>query len=152
MKLCTCYMLPPPHDQFIMIGSPFTHTFPVPDNAIDANGHANNVAYVSWMQDVAIAHSDATHATAAALQEGGTWVVREHAIEYLRPLMPGATVHAETWIDDADGVRSTRRYVFKDADSGREVARGRTLWVFIDSTSGRPRAIPERVVAAFNTP
>ena len=29
----------------------------VPDTAIDANGHVNNVQYVQWMQDAAIAHS-----------------------------------------------------------------------------------------------
>ncbi|PIQ62714.1 MAG: thioesterase [Bacteroidetes bacterium CG12_big_fil_rev_8_21_14_0_65_60_17] len=132
-----------------MIGSPFSQTFPVPDDTIDANGHVNNVAYVGWMQDVAIAHSDSTGATRAAFEEGGTWVVREHVIEYLRPLLPGTTVRVDTWIDDAEGVRSTRRYVFKDAASGREVVRGRTLWVFLDTTSGRPRAIPDRVIYAF---
>jgi len=132
-----------------MISETYAFRFTVPESAIDANGHANNVAFVSWMQDAAISHSDATGGTAEAVRLGGTWVVREHTIEYLRPLFVGDAVTLETWIEDAEGVRSTRRYRFLASDSGKEVARGRTLWVFVDSTSGRPRAIPDTVINAF---
>ena len=34
----------------------FSHEFQVPASAIDALGHANNVEYVRWVQDVAGAH------------------------------------------------------------------------------------------------
>ena len=132
-----------------MISDLYSHQFVVPEDVIDANGHANNVAYVSWMQDAALAHSDSSGGTAEARQHGGTWVVREHTIEYLRPVFAGDTVTVETWIEDAKGVRSTRRYKLIASDSGKEVARGRTLWVFVDSTSGRPRAIPDSVINAF---
>jgi len=37
----------------------FSYRFIIPDDANDANGHVNNIAYVQWMQDVAIRHSDA---------------------------------------------------------------------------------------------
>ena len=36
----------------------YTKRFPVPPSAIDANAHVNNLAYVEWMQDIAIEHSD----------------------------------------------------------------------------------------------
>ena len=35
----------------------FRYRFVVPDEAVDGNRHVNNVAYVQWMQDVAIRHS-----------------------------------------------------------------------------------------------
>jgi acyl-CoA thioester hydrolase len=28
----------------------------IPETAIDENGHVNNVAYVQWMQDIAVEH------------------------------------------------------------------------------------------------
>ena len=33
--------------------------FPVPEDAIDQQGHVSNLAYVAWMQDLAIEHSAA---------------------------------------------------------------------------------------------
>ena len=34
----------------------FSHSFTVEATDIDEQGHVNNVAYVRWMQDVAVAH------------------------------------------------------------------------------------------------
>ena len=31
--------------------------FAVPADAIDVNGHVSNLAYVAWMQEIAIEHS-----------------------------------------------------------------------------------------------
>jgi hypothetical protein len=52
------------------------HRFPVliPGTAIDANGHANNVEYVHWMQRAAISHSDFAGCT---LRQGG-WGLLGH--------------------------------------------------------------------------
>jgi acyl-CoA thioesterase FadM len=55
------------------------HRFPVliPDTAIDANGHANNVEYVHWMQRAAMSHSDFAGCTTATKAAGGSWVIRQ---------------------------------------------------------------------------
>ena len=37
----------------------FVHTFTVPPEAIDVNGHVNNLEYLRWMQEVATRHSAA---------------------------------------------------------------------------------------------
>jgi acyl-CoA thioester hydrolase len=34
----------------------YTRSFTIPASAIDENGHVNNVAYVQWMQDIAVEH------------------------------------------------------------------------------------------------
>ena len=34
----------------------YTKTIVIPQTSIDENGHVNNVAYVQWMQDVAVEH------------------------------------------------------------------------------------------------
>ncbi len=36
----------------------YRHEIVVPPEAVDGNRHVNNVVYVQWMQDAAIAHSD----------------------------------------------------------------------------------------------
>jgi acyl-CoA thioester hydrolase len=127
-------------------------TLPVQAGAsdIDSNGHVNNIVYVQWMQEVAIAHSDRVGCTAATTAAGGTWVARSHQIEYLRPAFAGDRIRLETWVVDATRKSSSpRRYrMVRDSD-GVVLARGETLWVFIDVQSGRPRSIPLEVIACF---
>ena len=117
---------------------------------IDSNGHVNNIVYVQWMQDAAIAHSDAVGCTAATSASGCTWVARSHHIEYLRPAFAGDRITVQTWIVDATRKSSSpRRYrMVRDSD-GAVLARGETLWVFIDVQSGRPRTIPPEVIQCF---
>ena len=77
----------------------FTHTFTVPETSIDLNGHANNQEYLHWMQEVATAHSDACGWTLIRYQETRTtWVIRSHAVDYLRPAFAGERLTLLTWI------------------------------------------------------
>ena len=117
---------------------------------IDANGHVNNIVYVQWMQDAAIAHSDALGCTAATSAAGCCWVARSHHIEYLRPAYAGDRIAVITWIVDATRKSSSvRRYqMIRDTD-GAVLAKGETLWVFVDMQTGRPRSIPPGVIGCF---
>src|SRR5437016_2430632 len=56
----------------------YTHTLTVPPAAIDANGHVNNVVFVQWMQDAAIAHAAAVGCDTATAAHHALWVVRSH--------------------------------------------------------------------------
>lgn len=127
----------------------FSRTFPVTADMIDRQNHVNNVVYVQWMQDVAIAHSRACGGYAAMEQAGGTWVARAHHIEYLKPAYLSDVITARTWIFDATKVRSRRRYQFHRESDGALIARGETDWVYIDEDTGRPIAIPETVRACY---
>ena len=120
------------------------------DRDIDSNGHVNNIVYVQWMQDVAIAHSDAVGCTAATTAAGCTWVARSHQIEYLRPAFAGDRILVQSWIVDATRKSSsTRRYrMVRESDSA-VLAKGETLWVFVDVQTGRPRSIPMEVIGCF---
>lgn len=123
--------------------------FSVPPEAIDANGHVNNVEYMRWMQTAAISHAEATGATAIAASQGATWVVRSHHVEYLRPLFLGDRVVVLTWISTLQRASSLRKYRILRADDGGIAARGETNWVFVDVQSGRPRAIPPEIIEVF---
>jgi len=128
------------------------YTLPVQatEHDIDGNGHVNNIVYVQWMQDVASAHSEAAGCTAATTAAGCTWVARSHHIEYLRPAFAGDRILVQSWIVDATRKSSsTRRYRMVRESDGAALAKGETLWVFIDTQSGRPRTIPPEVIGCF---
>lgn len=125
------------------------HRFVVPPDAVDRNGHVNNVVYIQWMQDVAIRHSDAVGGTQAIREEGCLWVVRSHRITYLSPAFAGDGIEASTWVVDFQRVKSRRRYRFFRTSDERLLAEGETEWVCVDAQSGRPRTVPDRVRACF---
>ena len=127
----------------------YRSSFEVPASAIDGNGHVNNVAYVQWMQDVAIEHFEASGCHDAMDAAGGTWVARFHHIEYLSPALLGERLEAQTWVVDFRRVRTLRRYRFVRLSDGQVIAQGETEWAFINTKSGRPMAIPEEIRQAF---
>lgn len=120
----------------------------IPETAIDENGHVNNVAYVQWMQDIAVEH----YASIGGIQAQGpdaTWVVRSHRIEYFLPAFAGEEIEIITWVENIQRVRSLRKYEFVRRVDGKTLVKGETDWVFVDVHSGRPLAIPQEVVDVF---
>jgi acyl-CoA thioester hydrolase len=129
--------------------TPHVYEIEVGPSAIDANGHANNVEHVRWMQEAAAAHSGAVGCTAATAAAGATWVVRSHHIEYLRPVFEGEKVEVRTWVADFRRAFSLRKYEMVRQSDGAVLAKGETDWVFVDVASGRPRTIPEHIRGLF---
>lgn len=127
----------------------YVHPVIVGASAIDANGHANNVEFVRWMQEAAVAHADAVGCTAATLAAGATWVVRSHQIEYARPAMEGDRIEVRTWVENVRRAFSLRKYEFVRPSDGVTLARGQTDWVFIDAATARPRTIPDAIAGMF---
>jgi acyl-CoA thioester hydrolase len=123
----------------------------VPESAIDVNGHVNNLAYLRWMQDSAIAHSAAQGwPIERYLEARAVWVVRSHYIEYLRPAFAKERLLLLTWVTGFRKHSSPRRFLFWRPQDRQVVARAETLWVFVDSTTGRPRSIPPELSTAFD--
>ena len=121
----------------------FTHTLAVPPAAIDGQGHANNVEYVRWMQDAALAAAEALDPGATLMRAAGaTWVVRSHHVEYVRPALLGDRLVVRTWLGDFTGASCVRHYEFTRNGEPMVIARGRTEWVFVDAATGRPKRLP----------
>jgi len=131
------------------ISSVYSKTYKIPKSAIDENGHVNNVAYVQWMQDIAVEHYSSI---GGVIAQGptATWVVREHKIEYLLPAFAGEEIEIKTWVENVRRVRSLRKYEFVRKTDGKVLVRGETDWVFVDVKTGAPRAIPEEVSRVFS--
>ena len=125
----------------------FTRSFTALPEHIDANGHVNNAVWVRWMEELATAHwmADAApeHVDAYA------WVVTRHEIDYRGNVSEGATVDAETRIEDGPrGARFDRHFTFTDKD-GRVLVRAKTTWAMVDKESGRLLRVPSEVAAPF---
>ena len=129
----------------------FRFKFTVPDDVIDENGHVNNVAYVQWMQDIAIMHSDAHGYNRAKYDELGTaMIARWHHIEYLRPTYAGDEIEAYTWASQFKKTNAIRKYKFIRASDKAVLAKAETLWVYIDQKTGRPRVFHQEFRDAFD--
>jgi len=127
----------------------YSKTFIIPQSAIDENGHVNNVAYVQWMQDIAVEHYSSIGGVTAQ-GPNATWVVREHRIEYLLPAFEGEEIEIKTWVENIRRVRSLRKYEFVRKSDAKLLIKGETDWVYVDTKTGRPLPIPENVSSVFN--
>jgi acyl-CoA thioester hydrolase len=127
---------------------PFSHALTVQPADIDNLGHASNIVYLRWVQEVALAHTTALGlAEQDYLALGKVWVVRKHEIEYLRPARSGDRLILETRVASmgvASSVRKTR--ILRGVE---EVCRAVTDWVFIDFARGKPSRIPPEVRDLF---
>ena len=127
----------------------YRYEFIVPQEALDENGHVNNVRFVQWMQDAAVRHYEAAGGIPPTLAIGATWVVRSHTVEYLRPAFAGELVEVQTWVVNIRRVRSLRRYRFIRKSDGKLLVKGETDWVFVDAKTGVPKVIPEEVASVM---
>ena len=125
-------------------------TIDIRDDDVDQLGHVNNVVYLRWVQEAAIAHW-----TAAARPEDQAalvWVVSRHEIDYKRPVMRDDSVFARTWVGKALE-RDFERYteIIRRID-GKTVARARTLWCPLDRATFRPTVVGDSVRKRFSVP
>jgi acyl-CoA thioester hydrolase len=114
----------------------FEITIEVLPSDIDQLGHVNNIVYLRWVQDVAVAH---WRAFATAQQQAKiVWVVVRHEIDYKRAALDGDVVIACTWVGKA-GTRDFERFTeILHAGDRKVLAQARTLWCPLDASSGRP--------------
>ena len=128
----------------------YDHPHVVHDDEIDALGHVNNLSYLKWMQDAAIAHSTAQGwSTQRYLEIGSGWVVRSHAIDYRQPAFAGQEIVVRTWVSNFRNIRSLRKYKIIRPDDNTVLALAQTDWAFIGYEHLVPRRVPPEIVAAF---
>ncbi|MFN9988301.1 MAG: acyl-CoA thioesterase [Pirellula sp.] len=140
----------------------FHHELIVSEDDIDILGHVNNVVYIQWMQDAALAHSAALGWPARRYHEmGAGWVARLHQIEYLQPAHAGDLVRVKTWVADMKKVTSLRKYEFvrigtrdtqaSERGTAKEIvlAVAHTNWAFIDFKARTPKRIPPEIASAY---
>lgn len=122
----------------------------VREQEIDVLGHVNNLEYVRWMLKAAVAHSAAQGwPSERHLEIRAGWVVRSHAIEYLKPAFAGDEILVRTWVANFRKTSSLRKYRIVRPADGAVLATAETNWVFICYQRRLPRRIPPEVIRSF---
>ena len=130
--------------------TPYIYSFTVTKDAIDFNGHVNNVTYLSWMIEAATKHGTSVDSGyEKCLEFGGTWVAKSHHIEYRKPSFENDELQMKTWIVDIGKILSTRAYELTRLSDGAVILEGKTEWVFVNAKKMRPMKIPEGVIEGF---
>lgn len=119
----------------------------VTDANIDVQDHVNNVVYLRWVQDVAIAHWEAV--ATDDMRANTVWVVRRHELDYLIPALPGDEIIARTWVGNATAATFERHTEILRAVDRKVLAKARSVWCVLDPTSGRPRRIDKELRQRF---
>ena len=126
----------------------FEMTIAVEPADIDALGHVNNVVYLRWVQDIAIAHWQA--AASAADREKLLWIVVRHEIDYKQAARLGDAILARTWVGAATRIKFERHTELLRARDGCLLAKARTVWCPIDAVTGKPTSVSAEVRAGIS--
>lgn len=118
---------------------------------IDAFHHVNNSRYIDWANEIAWAHSNALGLSMEDyIRLGVGCVVWRHEFDYVAPVRLAEAIDVATWIAENDRrVRLVRAYEMRNAATGAVVFRGRTRFVCIDMTTGRPSRMPQEFIEAY---
>lgn len=127
--------------------TPFEIPIVVRPDDIDEMDHVNNVVYLRWVQDVALAHWISR--TTESLRARYAWIATRHEIDYQRAALLGDAITARTWIGTVDSRRFERFTAIVRTVDGVELARARTLWCLLSRESGRLTRIPPDVLSGF---
>lgn len=127
----------------------FTQRFPVDAADIDELGHVNNIVYLRYAQDIAIAHwrSRASEEMVA----GFVWVVMRHEVDYRAQLQLGDEVEVRTWVAEAPRGPVWPRFVdIYKAGSGKPAAQITSNWCMLDAQTRKLKRVPMDLVQRFS--
>ena len=127
----------------------FTHDVTAAPGDIDELGHVNNAVWVSWIQDIAVAH---WHSIAPEEhRDAYIWVVSRHEIDYRGNIKAGEVAHGRTRVSgNPRGARFDREVQFVD-DAGKVLVSALTRWAMLDRETLRPARITAEISAPFTT-
>ena len=124
----------------------FSHNFIVSKSDIDAQNHVNNVAYVRWIQDAAVAHWFL--ATTEIQRENLTWIVTRHEIDYKKPAFENEKITVTTWVGEPTRVSWER---FTEIRRGEDLrVKARSIWCLIDRETLKPTRITQELKQMFD--
>ena len=125
----------------------FEQTIIVAPGDIDQLGHVNNVTYLRWVQDIAVAHW--TTNAPEEDQRKLLWIVLRHEIDYKQPAYVGETILARTWVGPASRLKFERHTEF--TRGGVLLAKARTIWCPLDAVTVKPVEVGPEVRAKFSS-
>jgi acyl-CoA thioester hydrolase len=126
---------------------PFEQLREVQLNEIDELNHVNNVVYLSWVNDIAVAHWNSL--TSEALRNKMIWVALRHEIDYKAEALLGDAIRVRTWTGVARGLRYARHTRILRAKDDALLAEALTYWCPMDATTRKPARPPAEISILF---
>lgn len=130
--------------------NPYVHEVCVGQTDTDRLGHANNTAYLKWMEAASWQHIEPIGMDWAAHElSGKAMAITRTEIDYLAACYEGEVLQVATWITACDGRLSSERafQIIRPSD-GKTLVRAVCRYACIDLKSGRPVRMPESFCAA----
>lgn len=123
---------------------PFTLDIRVRDEDTDRLGHANNVVYVRWLEDVSWAHIDSLGMTWELHESTGkAMAITRTEIDYLASANAGDHLVLGTWLTGFDGrFRSSRQFQLVRAADGKTLVRAISTHACVNMKTQRPSRTP----------
>ena len=130
---------------------PFTALMRVNDTDIDKLGHANNTAYVRWMEQCAWQHSAALGLDIAAYHNlDRAMVVLKHELHYLAAAFADEELVVATWIVSSDAkLRLTRHFQIVRPLDAATIFRARSEYACMQISSGKPKRMPAAFIEGY---
>ncbi len=125
----------------------FEHSISIVQEDIDVMGHVNNIVYLRWVQEAAIAHWNSI--VTEQMNKDYLWVVVRHEVDYLSAALINTNLIAKTWIGEHYGAKSERFVNICDKNSDTIYVKVKTVWCLLDSKSLRPKRIENDIKNAF---
>ncbi|MGC3947035.1 MAG: acyl-CoA thioesterase [Chryseolinea sp.] len=126
----------------------YEHSIMVQPADIDAMNHVNNVVYVQWVQDAAAAHWNAY--APLEIREKYNWVVLRHEIDYRNAAILHDELIARTWVQDYEGVRSTRIVKIYRKRDEKVMVEAKTSWCLLAASNNRPARVGDDIKTIFS--
>lgn len=121
----------------------FSYLLKVKEADIDEMGHVNNVVYLRWVQEVAVAHW--YHIASETQRNQLKWVVLRHEINYYKPAFLTDTIMGFTWVSEYQGAKFDRFVSLFKADTHVLIAEAKTTWCLLDAQTLKPKRIDETI-------
>lgn len=116
---------------------------------VDAKGQMTWLALLSYFQDCSVFQSEQLNMGVQYLAEHhmawvlSSWQVRVDEMPYLAD-----EIHVQTWAYDFKGFYGYRNFALNNAE-GKHLAYANSIWVLVDTESGRPLRVPQDMGDAY---
>ena len=123
----------------------FSHSSRVSAEDIDEQGHVNNVAFVRWIQDVAVAHWFSV--APEEIRAKYTWIVLRHEIDYKKQAFENEEIMATTWVGEPTRISWERLTEIRRGED--LLVKARSVWCLIDRETSKPTRIISELKELF---
>ena len=123
----------------------FSNSFIVKPEHLDEQHHVNNVIYVQWIQDVAVAHWQ--NVASAESQASFTWFLLSHEIDFKQQAFVGEEITVTTWVGKATKVTCERFTEIRRDEI--LLVQAKSNWCMFDRETTKPKRITAEMIESL---